>query len=193
MAIDKLTPNAQQNLENIKFGLREASFDANFVKSNLDALNNEINSVGGDISRLGIKLDDLNHIHQKIDGKRLQLGKDFPVVQMEALAEKIKSVETAKTTIPEEQGNNLEAPKTPQENAKDAIIILINSARSQTDLGRAAKLIESYDDNFVVKADQGTPEKKLAMDTYNQLSTLLKHKKADLNKMEETLVRINSL
>jgi len=94
MAIDKLQmPNGQESVENIKFGLLEDNIDANFIKSNLDALNNEITKVNGDLSRLGIKLDDLKHIHQKMDGKRAKFGADFPISQMETLGKTIEQTE----------------------------------------------------------------------------------------------------
>ncbi len=98
MTLDKLQmPNGQESVENIKFGLLEDKVDANFIKNNLESLNNEIANVNGDLSRLGIKLDDLKHIYQKLDGKRDKFGEDFPVSQVEALTKTIEQVETVKS------------------------------------------------------------------------------------------------
>ncbi len=108
MAIDKAAmPNGQASVENIKFALVDEKIDTNFVKVNLDSLNDEITRVGGDISRLGIKLDDLKHIHQKLDGKRGKFGDKFPVAQIEALTQIIEQAEASKAEK-EAQNDNVE-------------------------------------------------------------------------------------
>lgn len=114
MAIDRMQmPNGQESVENIKFGLLEDKVDSNFIKANLDSLNSEITRVNGDLARLGIKLDDLKHIYQKLDGKRAKFGSDFPTTQIEALTKIIEQNESVRTEQ-ESQNNNSEAVYTPE-------------------------------------------------------------------------------
>ncbi|MBI5221287.1 MAG: hypothetical protein HY979_00580 [Candidatus Magasanikbacteria bacterium] len=93
-------PSGRENCENLKMALKGTELDANHIKINLDLLNQEITKVGGDIARLGISVEDLTYIDQKLTSKAQLFGTEFPAQQAEQLHSLIEQAEAKENEKP---------------------------------------------------------------------------------------------
>ncbi len=93
-------PSGKQNCENLKMALKGAELDANHIQKNLELLNQEITRVGGDIARLGISVEDLTYIDQKLTSKAQLFGNEFPAQQAEQLHSLIEQAEAREVEKP---------------------------------------------------------------------------------------------
>lgn len=114
MAREFEAPSARENCENLKMALKGDKMDATHIKINLDLLNQEIARVGGDFSRLGVSLDDLKYIEQKLITKTAYFGAEFSVPQVEKLQGLIKEAETAHEQEPNTDDSLSGGEKSPE-------------------------------------------------------------------------------
>lgn len=189
-------PNAQEGVANIQFALKNEKIDPNFVRVNLDSLTNEINRVNGDLSRLGIKLDDLKHINQKLTGKADRFGADFPVQQAEALTKIIDQAESRAEQKPDtEPAIQTEGEPRTLISERSKILNLIDSAGASAntadDLNNISKAIDAFDDEFVVTTKQGSAERTAATAAYNLMDQRLRDRTKELNRIDTIRQNIN--
>ncbi|MCX6779829.1 MAG: hypothetical protein NT034_01460 [Candidatus Magasanikbacteria bacterium] len=131
MAREIQAPNAQENVENLKMALKGEEMDAGHIKVNLDLLNQEIANVGGDITRLGLKLDDLKYLDQKLTSKAGNFGVEFPVQQVESLQSIIEQAESQETQKPQEAEDTLSGGElSPELNLKSEIAKIDDTVQS---------------------------------------------------------------
>ncbi len=105
-------PNIQESLSSVQFALTQKSINAHDVRVGLENLVKEIKAAKnagnkdrasddqteseitpGDLSRVGISLDSLRYIEQKLLAKQSQFGDNFPLEQAKALTEMVRQIE----------------------------------------------------------------------------------------------------